>query len=123
VLLLGPDYPSFESRHDAAPITPQYAAFSTYKAAGFARGEKININHAVARSSMPEPEPSEKKRETAGPSRPDQLTNAIFRARLDLEQLRRGANALSIQSAEARLRMLLRAQENAQALKMKRRPK
>ena len=58
-----------------------------------------------------------------GPTKDDLLRDNIFRARLDLEQLRRSGNLQLVSSAQARLRLLMREQQIVESKKMKRRPK
>jgi len=58
-----------------------------------------------------------------GPTTDDLLRDSIFRARLDLEQLRRSGNLQLLNSAQARLRLLMREQEMVDSKRMKRRPK
>ena len=58
-----------------------------------------------------------------GPTTDDLLRDSIFRARLDLEQLRRSGSLQLLNSAQARLRLLMREQEMVDSKKMKRRPK
>jgi hypothetical protein len=58
-----------------------------------------------------------------GPTKDDLLRDGIFRARLDLEQLRRSGNLQLLNSAQARLRLLMREQEMVDSKKIKRRPK
>jgi len=57
-----------------------------------------------------------------GPTKDDLLRDSIFRARLDVEQLRRSGNFQLLDSAQAHLRRLMRERQNVDAKKMKRRP-
>ena len=60
---------------------------------------------------------------TNGPTKDDLLRDSIFRVRLDLEQIRRSGNLHLLNSAQARLRLLMREQQIIESNKMKRRPK
>jgi hypothetical protein len=58
-----------------------------------------------------------------GPSPKDELRDRIFRARLELEQLRRGGNIAQLEKAGDNLRGLLRSQTAQEAKGFKRRQK
>jgi len=57
-----------------------------------------------------------------GPTKDDLLRDDIFRARLDVEQLRRSGNFQLLDGAQAHLRRLMRERQNVDAKTMKRRP-